>query len=127
VSLRAAPFRDRADISGRTLWPFAGDQPHNAAILALKHKAAFELLSVREGPAAKTPLRAEHAGVEVDFTVEGVREETRQLLSQIRGDEGARVRANANKLGEAMDASWQERGDASTQLDAFLRKYVDEA
>jgi hypothetical protein len=109
------------------LWPFSGDQPHNAAILTLKHNAAFELLSVREGPATQPPLRAERAGVIVDFTVDAVRKEARQLLVQIHGDEGARVRANANKLGEAMDASWKQDGEASTQLEALLRQYVDQA
>jgi hypothetical protein len=100
---------------GRALWPLAGDQSINAAVLTLKHTAAFELLSVREGSAAQPALRAERAGIEVDFTVDGVREEARQLLVRIRGDEGARVRTNAEKLGEAMDASWHQGGEASAQ------------
>jgi hypothetical protein len=109
----------------RAIWPFTGDQPTNAAMLTQDRKAAFELLSVREGPAAQVPLRAQRAGIEVDFTVDGVRKEVRQLLAQMRGEEGARVRANAEKLGEAMAASWQQDGEARTQLEDMLRKYVD--
>jgi hypothetical protein len=94
-------------------------------MLTQDRNAAFELLSVREGPAAQVPLRAQRAGIEVDFTVDGVRKEVRQLLAQMRGEEGARVRANAEKLGEAMAASWQQDGEARTQLEDMLRKYVD--
>jgi hypothetical protein len=80
---------------------------------------------VREGPAARAPLHAERAGIKVGFTVDDVREETRQLLLRMGGEEGARVRENAEKLGEAMGASWQQGGEARTQLDDLLRKYVD--
>jgi hypothetical protein len=80
---------------------------------------------VREGPAARAPLHAERAGITVEFTVDGVREETRQLLLRMGGEDGARVRENAEKLGEAMRASWQQGGEARTQLDDLLRNYVD--
>jgi hypothetical protein len=111
----------------RAFWPFGGDQPYNAATLTLTHDAAFELLSVREGAGARQPLRADRAGIKIYFTIDGVRGETRQLLLRMRNEEGARIRANARKLGEAMDSSWHPGGDASTQLEALLRKYVDQA
>jgi hypothetical protein len=125
VSVLAVPFQACAYVAIRALWPLAGDQSINAAVLTLKHAAAFELLSVREGSAAQPALRSERAGIEVDFTVDGVREEARQLLVRIRGDEGARVRTNAEKLAEAMDAGWYQGGEASAQLEDLLRKYID--
>jgi hypothetical protein len=96
--------------------------------LDLTHRAAFELLSVREGEGAQPPLRIVRAGAPpIDFSVEGVRKEVIQLLERLRSDEGALVRANAEKLGAAMDKSWNKDGEASIQLEKLLLKYVGEA
>jgi hypothetical protein len=108
------------------MWPFAADQPQTSAMVTLKHGAAFELLAVREGDGAQPPLRVVLAGDEpVDFTAEGVRKEVRVLYERMRGEEGAQVRRNAEQLGATMKASWEDGGEASSQLEGFLRKYVD--
>jgi hypothetical protein len=98
--------------------------------MAFTHRAAFELLSVREGDGARPPLRVVQGGPSakpIDFTFDGVRAEVRELLALERGEEGRRVRENAEKLGAAMDASWQDGGEANVQLAAFMDKYVDTA
>jgi hypothetical protein len=105
------------------MWPFASDQPANAAILSVQHEAAFELLSVRESHGARQPLRLE-GKTAVDFSVDGVRKETRELLQKIKGPEGERVRANADKLGSELEKSWKEGGEAREQLDKFLSKFL---
>jgi hypothetical protein len=61
----------------------------------------------------------------VDFTVDGVRRETRQLLARLKSEEGRRVRANAEKLGNALYGSWEKGGEANSQVEAFLGKFVD--
>jgi hypothetical protein len=108
------------------MWPFIGDQPSNAALLSITHEAAFELLSVRSGLGARQPLRME--GEEpVDFSIEGVRKETRELLVKLKGSEGVRVRSNAERLGVELDKSWKEGGEASGELQSFLSKFFGSA
>jgi hypothetical protein len=106
------------------MWPHLGDQPGNSALLSITHEAAFELLSVREGDGARQPLRMKGKHT-VDFSVEGVRKETREVLLKIKGPEGERIRANAEKLGEALAESWQEGGEASRDLTMFMGKFID--
>jgi hypothetical protein len=60
----------------------------------------------------------------VDFSVDGVRREVRELLVKLRGEEGKEVRKNADALGAAMEKSWTEGGEAISQTNAFLAKYV---
>jgi hypothetical protein len=101
------------------MWPFASDQPANAAVLGVRHEAAFELFAVREGAGARQPRRLE-GRERVDFSPAGVRAETRALLRRMEGEEGARVRANAARLGEALGGAWKDGGEASARLDDFL-------
>jgi hypothetical protein len=105
------------------MWPFGGDQVINSIMLSVEHEAAFELISVREAGAARQPLRLEGKDA-VDFSVEGVRQETRALLKKIKGAEGARVRTNAERLGEALGAAWNEGGEARHDLERLLSKFV---
>jgi hypothetical protein len=99
-----------------------GDQPGNAALLSLTHEAAFELLSVRSGDGARQPLRMEGKEL-VDFSVAGVRKEARELLKKLKGPEGVRVRANADRLGAELDKSWKEGGEAHGELERFLNRF----
>lgn len=101
------------------MWPLIGDQPTNAALMSITHEAGFELLSIRDGPGARQPLRME-GKAPVDFSVDGVREETRELLVKLGGPEGMRVRANAVRLGEKLDKSWKEGGEARGELQKFM-------
>jgi hypothetical protein len=105
------------------MWPFAADQPANSAILSVSHEAAFELLSVREAQGTRQPLRLEGKRL-VDFSVEGVRKETQELLQKIKGPEGKRVRANAEKLGSELEKSWKDGREASLELNRFLARFL---
>jgi hypothetical protein len=75
------------------------------------------------GTGARQPLRMEGKEI-VDFSVEGVRRETRELLRKIKGEEGARVRANAERLGAEIDKSWKVGGEARGELDRFLQRFA---
>jgi hypothetical protein len=100
------------------MWPFGGDQNNNAALMSITHGAAFELLSVRES-AARQPLRM-HGRTTLDFSLKGTREEMRALLAKLKGEEGEHVRANAERLGDALDLGWKEGGEAREELERFL-------
>jgi hypothetical protein len=54
-------------------------------------------------PGAQAPLRDQRAGINVDFTVDGVRKEVRRLPAPMRGDDGVHVLVNAEKLVQAME------------------------
>lgn len=63
----------------------------------------------------------------VDFPMEGLRHEARELLAQLRGPEGERVRANAVALGKTPDKYWKPGGEASEEAERLLRRCVDDA
>ncbi|KAL0572328.1 hypothetical protein V5O48_009632 [Marasmius crinis-equi] len=107
-------------------WPMGADQPLNAAILSLEHKASFELVSVRTGKGTGQPHRLSgDSHDEVQFTLDAVREELRQLLVKIRGEEGKAVAANVGKLSEQISQLWKEGGEARVEMEQFLRKYLE--
>jgi hypothetical protein len=108
----------------RIFYPMGGDQPGNALLLSEGHKAAFELLSVRTGLGQRLPYRCRD-GPAPEFTVEGIRKETRELLRRLNGDEGRLVRAKFESLGDAYRNTWKEGGEARVNLDAFLTKFID--
>jgi hypothetical protein len=101
------------------MWPFIGDQPGNAALLSIMHNAAFELLSVRERAGARQPLQMD-SKKPVDFSAEGARKETRELLVKLKGPEGERMRANAGRLDVELDKLWEEGGEARENLQGFF-------
>ena len=93
-------------------------------MISLKHKAGFELISVREegsGP----PMRALSGGGEQRFTAEAVREEVRDLLGKMKGEEGRVVRRNAESLALAIDSCWDREQESATNLESFLNRFVD--
>jgi hypothetical protein len=93
--------------------------------MTVQHEAAFEFLSVRTGELGeKLPYRCRN-GSAPEFTTEGVKKETRELLKRMKGEEGRRVRANFERLGEAYGRNWEEGGEAKLNLEGFLTKYVD--
>ncbi|KAL0569933.1 hypothetical protein V5O48_012025 [Marasmius crinis-equi] len=107
-------------------WPMGVDQPLSAAILTLEHKASFELIAVRTGKGIAQPHRFSGDSREkVQFTLDGVRAEVRQLLIKIKGEEGKAVRANAERLSEQISQLWKEGGEARVEMEHFLRKYLD--
>ncbi|KIK62654.1 glycosyltransferase family 1 protein, partial [Collybiopsis luxurians FD-317 M1] len=107
-------------------WPMGADQPVNAAVLGLTHKAAFELVEVRSGENGTKPLlRFENTGYKPLFTVDAVKAEIERLLVQIDGEEGRMVRSNFRKLGNAMQESWNDGEESRMELNEFLKKFVD--
>jgi hypothetical protein len=102
-----------------------GDQPGNSAFLTVKCEAAFELLSVRTGIAKRPPYRCNGQVPFPDFSLEGVRKETRHLLSQLVAEQGQVVRVNFERLGETYGQTWNEGGEAKTGLEIFLATHVD--
>jgi hypothetical protein len=108
----------------RVFYPIAGDQPGNALLMSVKHQAAFELLSVRTGLGQQLPYRCRD-GPAPDFSADGVKKETRTLLERLKGEDGRRVRANFERLGEAYGKTWREGGEAKANLDRFMTKYIN--
>ncbi|KAJ3744145.1 hypothetical protein DFH05DRAFT_1525159 [Lentinula detonsa] len=105
-------------------WPMGGDQPINAAVLSLTHKAAFELIEVRSGKDGTKPLlRFEGTEYKPTFTVDAVKAEVGEFLKKIKSDEGQLVRSNFEKLGKEMWRSWDEGGQSRVELNEFLDMY----
>ncbi|THV01912.1 UDP-Glycosyltransferase/glycogen phosphorylase [Dendrothele bispora CBS 962.96] len=106
-------------------WPFAGDQPYNAALMSQVHKAGFELINVRTGrDGTQPPYRHKDAPVQPTFTVEAVRAEVRDLLLKLKGDEGAVVRKNYENLGKTFLTGWDKDGEARASMEAFIKEFV---
>jgi hypothetical protein len=106
------------------MWPFSADQPANTELLRGTHDAAFDLVSVRAGSrGAQQPLRLK-GQPPVDFSIEGVRREVRDLLQKTKGPEGERVRANALRLSNELARSWREGGEASKEVERLLHQFV---
>ena len=110
----------------RIFWPMGADQPVNAAVLSLSHKAAFELIEVRSGENGTKPLlRFEGTAYQPTFTVEAVKAEVEGLLEKLKGEEGRIVRSNFERLGEEMWRSWDEGMQSRIELNELLEKFVD--
>ncbi|KAG8955360.1 hypothetical protein FRC04_008711 [Tulasnella sp. 424] len=88
-------------------WPFAVDQPLNAAYLTTK---------VRTGPGARPPLR----GGSVASTDEAVAAEIKQIAQDIQGEEGVRKRANLATLRENIRSALAEGGESHEAIDQLL-------
>ncbi|KAL0570335.1 hypothetical protein V5O48_011632 [Marasmius crinis-equi] len=105
-------------------WPIIGDQPMNAALMAEKHQAGFELFSVRGGKGANRPARFADGQPDPLFTIDAVREEFKNVLKKMKGKEGDVVRRNVEKLSDEIGTLWNEDGESRKQLDAFLKKHI---
>ncbi|KAL0570334.1 hypothetical protein V5O48_011631 [Marasmius crinis-equi] len=105
-------------------WPVSGDQPLNAALLSVKFKAAFELISVRGGEGAKTPARLTSGQADPEFTVDAVREEFRGVLRNMKGKEGEAIREKFGKLGAEIGRLWDEEGQSRKEFELFMRNHV---
>jgi hypothetical protein len=60
-----------------------------------------------------------------EYTVEGVRKETRELLGRLDSAEGRRVQENVRRLGDVADRAWAPNGAARQEMHGFLEKYID--
>ena len=101
------------------------DQPSNAALITIVHRASFELLSVRTGKYAKRPYRCRGNTEEPLFTHEAVKEEIQRLLVSIKGEEGKAVRANTERLSDEISKLWDHGREARASLEKFLRVYIN--
>ncbi|KAJ7436023.1 hypothetical protein FB451DRAFT_1344681 [Mycena latifolia] len=100
------------------IWPTNAEQPINAALLSSGADAvAFELLQVRTGPQLGPSLRG---GPKITGTVEDASAEFAATFTAARGQEGARLAANAGKLGRALkEAREGETADEIVRLAKF--------
>ncbi|KAK7437863.1 hypothetical protein VKT23_018300 [Stygiomarasmius scandens] len=109
-------------------WPYAADQPYNAALVSQVHKAGFELINIRTGQhGTRSPYRSRDLpeSEQPTFTVDAVKKEIRELVVKLKGDEGLAVRKNYERLGEAISKSWDKDGEARKTMERFLKKYID--
>ncbi|THV01909.1 UDP-Glycosyltransferase/glycogen phosphorylase [Dendrothele bispora CBS 962.96] len=111
-------------------WPFGGDQPYNSALMTRTHKAGFQLFNVRSGEVGKrTPYVFDSKEISDQpiptFTLEALRQEVRDLLVKLKGEEGAVARRNLERLADGYLKGWDEDGEARRNTEDFLRKFVD--
>ncbi|THV06674.1 UDP-Glycosyltransferase/glycogen phosphorylase [Dendrothele bispora CBS 962.96] len=111
-------------------WPFGGDQSYNSAVMTRVHKAGFQLFNIRSDEVGKrTPyvfdLKEVSDQPTLTFTLEALRQEVRDLLVKLKGEEGAIVRKNLGRLADGYLKGWDENGEARRNTEDFLRKFVD--
>ncbi|KAF9257353.1 UDP-Glycosyltransferase/glycogen phosphorylase [Marasmius fiardii PR-910] len=102
-------------------WPMGADQPMNASLMTRRHRAGFQLISVRTGKHAKKPYQCEQQPL---FDVEAVREELGQLLDKMKGEEGRTVRRNLERLREGVLEGFAEGGEARVEIEGILKEDV---
>ena len=105
----------------RVCWPFAADQPMNAARLVHILDVAFELVEVRTGAASSKPIFA--TGQTPVSTLAAFEAELDDTLEAMYGAVGARKRANARKVREGLAGAWREDGEARRALERLLDRY----
>ena len=101
----------------RICWPYAADQPFNAARLADVLDVAYELYEVRTGLLGLKPI-FRNGKVPVG-TIEAVREEAARVLEDAFFGDGKRKRENLKKLREAVLGSWTDGGSSKLSMDAL--------
>ncbi|KAF5368910.1 hypothetical protein D9758_003087 [Tetrapyrgos nigripes] len=92
--------------------------------LSRTHKAAFELFNIRSAN-SQTPFIFENSDRPPTFTLDAVKDEIKDLIARLRGEEGLTVRNNLRRLADEHCQGWEENGEARQNLEAFLRKSVD--
>ncbi|KAJ7140391.1 hypothetical protein C8R46DRAFT_1013542 [Mycena filopes] len=100
------------------LWPCGGEQPINANLLSSgPNPVGIELLQVRAGPQIGPSLRG---GPKITGTVEDATEEFKTVFKGARGERGAVLRANAEKLSLALrEARAGEVGEELVRLSKY--------
>ncbi|GJE97780.1 glycosyltransferase family 1 protein [Phanerochaete sordida] len=99
-------------------WPFQGDQPLNVVHLTDNLDVAYELLEVRNGPWGLKPIH--RTGKTPTGTLVAVRAEANALLEKALGEDGARKRANIQKLRDAALELWKDGGEARIAAEQML-------
>jgi len=103
-------------------WPFHADQPINAAHLVHTLDVAFELYEVRTGPYGLKPIYL--TGKTPSGTVEAFQEELDGILKDMKGEVGARKRANAKRHQAILAEAWSAQGPAKKAFEALLQEYA---
>ncbi|KAF4614972.1 hypothetical protein D9613_002487 [Agrocybe pediades] len=103
-------------------WPFRADQPEGAYHLT-EAGLAVELLEVRTGEHASKPLRRNGKGAA--GTREAVGTEIRDVLDACRGEKGAQMRRNVEKMKTEFLSAWEKEGPARKELEKFLKRYTN--
>ncbi|MCJ1438144.1 hypothetical protein MMC27_007531 [Xylographa pallens] len=101
------------------VWPLSqSDQAINAAMLSTRERpVAFELLQIRQGSARGPPMRGGPPIVGDDASLEA---ELRDVVSKVRGDEGALLRRNAEALAVQLREERDGRADAVVRQLALM-------
>ncbi|KAF9555595.1 hypothetical protein CPC08DRAFT_820968 [Agrocybe pediades] len=94
-------------------WPFNADQPEGAYDLD-EAGLGIELLQVRTGKNAKKPLFRNGKGAA--GTREAVGAEMKDVIASCRGEKGARIRENVEKMKNKFLGSWEGEGEARKEL-----------
>ncbi|KAF4612109.1 hypothetical protein D9613_004547 [Agrocybe pediades] len=103
-------------------WPFNADQPEGAYDLD-EAGLGIELLQVRTGKNAKKPLFRNGKGAA--GTREAVGAEMKDVIASCRGEKGARIRENVEKMKNKFLGSWEGEGGARKEISRFLSTYTD--
>ena len=101
----------------RIFWPFGGDQPLNAILCAEKHETSYELLEVRSGHGLRPICRT---GYTPSGTIDAVKAEARDVLTNAFGKDGAAKRERLQALRKAVLGEWEEGGASRRDVEAFL-------
>ena len=94
----------------RICWPYAADQPINAALISWVHGAGYELFEVRSGDHAAKPIHR-LGGKKIKGTTEAVKEEIRAVMKNARGYDGDLKRSKAQWFAEHFARSFEEGGE----------------
>ena len=82
-----------------------------------QHKIAYELLEVRTGYGLKPIYRT---GAAPMGTTEAVKDEARRVLTSAFGEDGKEKRTRVQTLRAAILGEWEEGGQSSRDILAFL-------
>ncbi|KZO99296.1 glycosyltransferase family 1 protein [Calocera viscosa TUFC12733] len=104
-------------------WPLFGDQPIHALWLSQVVQVAYEFVQTRTGKGAQKAYRGGLAGTEIKGTDEALREEIEHVLALARGEDGRRIRRNAERARELILASVKPGAQVSEHLET-LKKYM---
>ena len=98
----------------RICWPIDIDHPVNAALICDALKIGFELFEIRSWHGLKPVHRLGNRSPE--GTLEAFRREFEDVLSKATGEDGESKRANLKALREKIARSWEDDGEAWSEI-----------
>lgn len=82
---------------------------------------AYELYNIRDGEHGLKPLaRFGPSAKPLEGTPEAVAREAREVFAKARGEDGARKRANAQRIGEELKRGWHMDGPFTKEVNKLL-------